>query len=258
MMLSNPTPYPEVNVLLADLLSRVQAILAGRFVGLYLYGSLASGDFDPATSDVDFLVVTTDELPSALVPALKAMHERLALGRSHWAQKLEGRYLPLAALRRLNPADPPRPCLNEGEFFLGGQGSDWVIQRHILREQGVALVGPSLRELIDPVSADDLRGAVRAILREWWLPLIEPVDPRLLRSDYQAFAVLSMCRALYTLETGAVISKPAAARWALSALGEPWRPLIQRALAWRPGEVLDELEPTRNFVRFTLGRALPK
>ena len=40
-----PTPYPEVNTVLLDLLSQLQAILGDRFVGLYLYGSLASGDF---------------------------------------------------------------------------------------------------------------------------------------------------------------------------------------------------------------------
>src|SRR5512135_1921727 len=100
---TTPTPYPEINALLEALLSGAQSVLGPSFVGLYLYGSLASGDFNPATSDVDFLVVTTDEVSSALVPALEAMHARLAAGANKWAQKLEGRYLPLPALRRLNP-----------------------------------------------------------------------------------------------------------------------------------------------------------
>jgi hypothetical protein len=253
-----PTPYPEINALLESLLSGAQSVLGQRFVGLYLYGSLASGNFNPATSDVDFLVVTTDEIPSALVPALEAMHARLAAGVNKWAQKLEGRYLPLPALRRLNPADPPRPCLNEGQFYLGRQESDWIIQRHILREQGVAVAGPSLQAWIDPVRPDDLRQAVAGILREWWLPLIESSDPRLRRSDYQAHAVLTMCRALHTLKFGAVVSKPAAARWAQAALGEPWPALIERALGWRPGEAFREMDATLALVRYTLHRALAK
>ena len=37
---------------------------------------------------------------------------------------------------------------------------------------------------------------------------------------YQAYAILSMCRVLYTLEFGTVVSKPAAARWAQGTLDE--------------------------------------
>ena len=253
--MAGPTLYPEVNALLDTLLSSAQSVLAGRFVGLYLYGSLASGDFDPATSDIDFLVVTADEIPAELVPALEAMHARLAAEGGKWAQKLEGRYLPLRALRRLNHSDPPRPCLNEGQFYLGRQESDWVIQRHVLREKGAAVAGPSLRPWIDPVQPDELRQAVTGILREWWLPLVELSDPRLRCSDYQAFAILTMCRALHTLNSGAIVSKPVAARWASAVLGEPWAPLIERALAWRPGEPFDALDQTREFIWYVLGRA---
>ena len=51
-----PTPYADVNAILRELMANVQPILADRFVGMYLYGSLAAGDFSPETSDIDFLV----------------------------------------------------------------------------------------------------------------------------------------------------------------------------------------------------------
>jgi hypothetical protein len=47
----------------------------------------------------------------------------------------------------------------------------------------------------------------------------------------QAFVVLTLCRLLYTLESGAVASKPGAARWAQQAVGPRWAGLIERALA---------------------------
>ena len=112
---------------------------------------------------------------------------------------------------------------------MGGHGSDWVIQSHILREHGIILSGPALRDLIDPVAPDDLRRAMRELLREWWAPMLHDTT-RLRSAEYQAYAVLTMCRALYTLETGAVASKPVAARWAQAALGEPRAVLIERAL----------------------------
>lgn len=70
----HPTPYPEANAVLQALLAGVQSVLGERLVGLYVHGSLAGGDFDPQRSDVDFLVVTTDELPGQVLAALEAMH----------------------------------------------------------------------------------------------------------------------------------------------------------------------------------------
>ncbi len=250
----HPTPYSDVNDVLHALLSSVQAVLGDRFVGLYLYGSLASGDFDPQTSDIDFVVVTAEEIPGETILALEAMHMRLWAGGSQWAKKLEGTYLPQAALRRYDPNDVARPSVNEGKFYLGSQGTDWVIQRHNLREQGVAVIGPPLQSLIDPVNPDDIRQAVQEFLREWWAPMLQ--NPVRLRSDvYQAYAVLTMCRALYTLQYGQIISKPAAARWAQETLGERWAGLIARASAWRPGAQMDRFNETLDFIRYTLNRS---
>ena len=68
-----PTPYPEVNELLHVLLSGVQTILGNHFIGMYLSGSLTSGDFDQ-DSDVDVVAVTDAEIPVDLFLALEAMH----------------------------------------------------------------------------------------------------------------------------------------------------------------------------------------
>ena len=48
-----PTSYPDINAVLDLLVLSVQTILGDCFVGLYLYGSLASGDFDLQRSDID-------------------------------------------------------------------------------------------------------------------------------------------------------------------------------------------------------------
>jgi hypothetical protein len=174
---------------LHELLFGAQAVLGDRLIGLYLYGSLASGDFDPQRSDIDFVVVTRGEVPQELVPALEELHKGLweggsQPGGSKWATKLEGAYISQAALRRYNPNDPPRPAVNEGRFYLDSQDSAWIIQRHILREHGVAVAGPPLRGMIDPVSVEALKRSVTGILLEWWAPMLEnPV--RLQTAEYQ-------------------------------------------------------------------------
>lgn len=250
-----PTTYPEINVVLAQLLVEVRAVLGDRFVGLYLHGSLASGEFNPHRSDIDFVVVTAGELPPETLPALAALHARLRAAGAPWAEKLEGSYLPQAALRRHDPAGAYYPALRvDGSFDVDGHGSDWVLQLEVLREHGVALAGPPPEALIDPAGPDDLRRAARATLREWWAPKL--TDPTLLRTrEYQAYAVLTMCRALYTLQFGAVAPKPVAAGWAREQLGGRWGGVIDRALAWPHGEQPDGLDETLDLIRFTLERS---
>ncbi len=248
----SPTPYPDVNALLEQLLKEVQAILKDRFVGLYLHGSLAYGDFDPRTSDIDFLVVTQGSLPEEAFAALKEMHARLRAGDHPWAQKMEGAYLPKDALRRHNPHGVLIPWLGvDGHFAWEGLGYDWIIQRWILREKGLAVVGPRLKPLIDPVGADEIRQAVRVNLCDWWTPPL-PSPKRFESGEYQAYAILTMCRSLYVLEFGRIASKPEAARWALKTLDEPWNGLVNAAAAWRPGTDFNRLDETLEFIRFTL------
>jgi hypothetical protein len=251
----HPTPYPDVNAVLYVLLSDVQAILGNQFVGMYLYGSLASGDFVPQRSDIDFVVVTDGKLADETLLALEAMHAHIAASGLKWARKLEGSYIPQHMLRRYDPADGPYPYINEGNFRVGRHGSDWIIQRHTLREQGVVLAGPAPRTLIQAVQPDDLRQGVLGFLREWWAPMIHNPDPRLRGSEYQAYAVLTLCRALYTLECGDVVSKSVAARWAQETIDARWRPLIKQALAWPDEAQLDHLSETLDFIRYALERS---
>jgi len=249
--LVNPTPYSDINALLQELLSSVRALLADQFVGLYLYGSLSTGDFDRERSDIDFVVATKDEPSEKAFQELHLMHERLDAGNSKWARKLEGAYIPLGSLRRHDPADAPHPFLNEGLFRIERLSSDWVIQRFVIREHGTVVAGPDPKPLVDPIQPEDLRNAVRAVLREWWLPNIE--DPwRLQRRDYQAYAVLTMCRALYTLRHCEIVSKPVSAQWASQTLDRRWMELIERAAAWRIDDGADDLTETLMFIRYTL------
>jgi predicted nucleotidyltransferase len=252
---TQPTSYPDANVLLQALLSDVQTVLGHHFVGLYVFGSLASGDFEPQRSDIDFVVVTADELPDELLPALEAMHARLTASGFKWATKLEGSYIPQRALRRYDPTRAQHPALRvDGSFHVDGHGSDWVIQRHVIREQGVVLAGPPPQTLIDPLQPNDLRRAALATLREWWAPQLQD-HTRLRSREYQAYATLTMCRVLYTLEFGTVVSKSIATRWAQQVLGEPWAALIERALAWPRGAQPGQLDETLDFIRYALERS---
>lgn len=251
----NPTAYASVNAILRLLLTKVQTILGQNFVGLYLHGSLAMGDFNLKRSDIDFLVVTNQEISDETLEALKMAHDVIRTSHSDWSDKLEGPYVPQAALRRFDPSQAIHPWLNRnGRLQREKFDSDWLIQLYILREYGICVAGPDLKTLIDPVEPVDLKRAQLAVLHEWWLPQLED-HKKLQSAEYQSYAILTMARALYTLRYGAIVSKPKAAEWTQETLGEPWAGLIRQALGWERGKTLNKLDQTLDFIRFTLKKS---
>jgi hypothetical protein len=96
-----------------------------------------------------------------------------------------------------------------------------------VREKGIPLFGPSPKPIIEPISKDEFIRSVKANAKAWrvWIN-----DMRTRKS--QAYAILTMCRALYTYKNGEQVSKQQAAVWAEQEFPE-WSKLIQNALLWR-------------------------
>jgi len=193
-------------------------------------------------------------LDEKTIAALGTMHQIIWNSGLKWAAKLEGSYIPLEHLPRFEKSSRAYPTVNEQKYFLASHGSDWIIQRHIIREQGVVLAGPDPKSMIDTVSPDDFRHAVTEILEEWWFPMLD--DPSWLRdrgTEYHAYAILTMCRSLYALEYGKVVSKPAAAVWAQNELGGKWLKVIDRSL--HGGDNKDEFplyDDAMALIRYTM------
>jgi hypothetical protein len=254
----SPIPFADVNDVLRTILSGARVILGQRLLAMYVEGSLALGDFDPADSDIDFVIVTDGKLAGDTFDALRVMHARFAASASRWATEIEGSYLPLTALRHFDPRHTwfPRIQRDPGEQLrIEEHASDWVIHRYVLREYGITLVGPAPHTLIDPVDPDELRRAMIAYMRhEWWASLLAD-PPRLHKSGAHRYVILTMCRVLYTLEHGAVVSKPAAARWAARGPAVRWRALIERAQITPSTMQPDEINATHALIRFTIESA---
>lgn len=192
------TSEPELNAVLAELLAGARSVLARRFVGLYLHGSLALGDFD-RHSDVDFVVAIDGEVDGGQLSALQDMHARIHALESRWAQHLEGSYITADALRRLHTGSPAHLYLDHGSRELVRSHHDnTVLHRYVLREHGVTLDGPDPASLIDPVPPERLRAAVIALLEPWMGGFL--ADPARLDNGWrQPYTVLTLCRMLYTL-----------------------------------------------------------
>jgi predicted nucleotidyltransferase len=240
--MDNSTPYPELNTVLEDLVTSVHDALGDAFVGAYLQGSLAVGDFDHH-SDVDFIVAVTDELSGEQVAALQAVHQRVYGLSSEWAQHLEGSYFPAAILRDYRQRGKPLWYLNHGSQSLGrSDHCNTVVVRCVVRGHGVVLAGPSPSTLIDPVPIDALRREIRGTIRDWGQWILD--HPQSYRNRfYQGYIVLNYCRMLHDLVEGRPGSKRAGATWAKANLDGVWSTLIDRAWGGRPNPALAVREP---------------
>lgn len=238
----HPTPYRELNQVLAKLVSQQQTLLPDMFLGAYLQGSFAVGDFD-RYSDVDFIIVLHDDLTSDQIDALQVMHGQIYELDSAWAQHLEGSYFPKGVLR-----DPLRRgqelwYLDHGaRSLVRSDHCNTLLVRWIVRERGIILAGPSPKNLLDPVSTEELKAEIFETLTTWGRQIMADPEPYNNRF-YQSFIVLNYCRMLHDLRRGRPGTKREGAEWAKTNLDPSWRALIDRAWDGRPYPARKVKEP---------------
>lgn len=255
--MNQPTPYPELNAVLIELLEGTRAILVENLVGLYLNGSFALGGFDD-DSDVDFIVVTETDVTEAQETALQAMHGSIYDLETPWAQHLEGSYITADLLKRSDPTHTALLYLDNGaRKLIRSDHCNTLVVRWTMREHGIALAGSDPKTLIDPVVPDELRQEAAAITHKWHLEI--EAEPEMLHNRWlQTYAVVTHCRMLYTVQNGTITSKPNAVNWARETLDSRFSGLIERAWADRPNPSLkskqqadpDESQRTLEFVRY--------
>ncbi|MDE3228294.1 MAG: DUF4111 domain-containing protein, partial [Chloroflexota bacterium] len=244
--------------LLDTLLAGMREALGANLVGIYLRGSLALGDFEPDASDVDFFAITTRPMTDAEFAALAALHAALSASPNPYGAHLEGPYLDRAAAWRYQPGQRMAAIARTEALAWSEPGANWVIERWVVRERGVTLLGPDPRTLIAPISADDLRAAARARLPDWANFARQTDDPEWqAHRGHKAYCVETMCRALHTIATGEAQTKPQAVAWALANLPEPWRATVARSRAWHGDPTRDDsLNPeVQRFILWAASQA---
>jgi predicted nucleotidyltransferase len=242
----------EVSALLQELGTRLPAVLGKSLVGVYLYGSLTQNAFDPARSDVDCLVVTRRDLSDAQFRRLDAWLARLRESNP-WASRLQTTFLVRGEVLRMNA----KACHYQfGVLRRGGSDGNPIVWLNVL-ESGVRLYGESPESFVPEITPEILFEALRRevdYLREELS--LKPQSEWRDMPFYRAYAVLTLCRILYTHAKGKVVSKPRAARWAVRNLPEGWRELVLRALAADYGWLGTKasLSRIRRFVAFAGAR----
>ncbi len=257
------TGYPDINDLLQLLLAQLQDMFGQKLVGLYLYGSLVTGDFDQQSSDIDLLAVTSTDINQQEFEILKRIHDDLVLQYPAWADRIEVAYLSVEALETFKSQTSRIAIISPGEpFHLKDAGKDWLMNWYSVRERGITLFGPSPKELIPLIAKAEFMQAVEVMLRGshaggWrdWINQTKMMRAR----KFQAYAILTLCRALYAHTKGEQVSKKQAALWAAKQFPQ-WASPINNALVWRAqwrDESVDHettLPETLTLIDFLIGQ----
>ncbi|MEZ4669269.1 MAG: DUF4111 domain-containing protein [Anaerolineae bacterium] len=223
------TSYPDINDLLNELLANVQVVLGNKLVGLYLYGSLVWGDFDHDTSDIDMLAATTADVDDDELEQLRLMHDAFAGRNPDWSDRIEVQYFSLDGLKHFREKASNMINISPGEPIHRIQaGIQWLTNWYFVQDYGITLYGPPPASFIPHIAKAEFIEAVHDHALDWREYVVHTKE----LPQYQAYAVLTLCRALYTTRNREQVSKKRAAEWAMEQLPEQ-AGLIQRAMVGR-------------------------
>ena len=232
-------PYPELREVLNTFVDEIKAELAGNLIGIYLVGSIASGDFD-LDSDIDFLVVTNTELTEADMKSLQDIQIKIHDIDCYPAKHLEGSYISISDLNNWTAVGKKKLYYFDNgstAYELSTHDNQWHV-RWILRERGITLVGQRPEEILQPIPLNEMFSEIKTtmlqVLKVFQDEITRPLGFWNSRFG-QSFAVLTYCRMLHTLHTGTVQSKKAGGKWAKQFVDPKWEEIIDQAWKEREG-----------------------
>ncbi len=235
------TIHKDVTDLICEFRAELQRIIKNKFYGLYLYNSVAMGNFEPESSDIDFIVVLNDILVDEEIDDLSILHNKLIDKHVH-GLKLDGMYLQQDMIGKMNNNIETYPYVKEGNLFKEGYFDINYITWWSLKEFEMAIDSPSIKDRLEEIEFKDIINTMRYNLNQYWLPKLE--DKEIFKEDmWVEFGVLTLSRIIYTLKEGGIISKKEACEFILKDSAE-WNDIVEEALAIRklqPRSVISDI-----------------
>ena len=222
--------YAQYGELLYDFVDATCKAFGDNLVGIYLHGSAAMGCFNPASSDIDLIVVIKDALDfdkrRAYIDDMVRLNAR--------APK---KGLEVSVVRRevCDPFVYPTPfefhfspmyldaCVNAPDEYARSVGhSDPDLAAHftVIRERGRVLLGEGIPAVFGEVDGKYYMDSI-------W------TDVSCSESDILSepvYIVLNLARVLAYTREGLVLSKAEGGKWALDNLPDEFKPTVESAL----------------------------
>ncbi len=223
----SPIPTKLLN-LLHDLGMQLPEILGRNLVGIYLYGSVTHSAFNPRRSDVDCLVVMRLELWDAQFRRLSAWLAQMEKSNP-WTMRLQISFLLKDQVLTMNS----KACHYQFGVLKRGSSDGNPIVWLDYQRSGKILYGSPPETFLPDITPEIFSAALDRELTY----LKEEISEK--RSSewrgvpmYRAYAVLTVCRILYSSEKRSIASKTAAAKWVLRKWPRRWTKIINQGVAY--------------------------
>lgn len=210
---------------------------------VYLYGSVALGDYVEGSSDIDFIAILRKPASEEDIRAIVKAHEKV---ESEFPNTdMMGAYLLLDDLGKPYHAIPSILTYYNRQVHTNGQGADLnPITWWILKKYGVRIYGSEITFTYD-VAVDDLVRYVVGNLNSYWVSWIHRLEHQLLSIDGSnqgqervseqldeavEWCTLGMLRQLYTIREHDIKSKVEAGYYGITVIPPQWHALIDEAI----------------------------
>lgn len=245
----------QVSALLHNLTTHLPVILGNNLVGIYLYGSLTQRAFNPQRSDVDCIVVTQRDLSNAQFRKLGDWLAQAAESNP-WVTRLQMSFLIKNEVLTMNS----KACLYQfGKLKRSASDGNPIIWLNVLKS-GAVLYGPRPESFVPAITPEILFQALERELGYLREEISEKPESEWRNvPSYRAYAVLTLCRILYSFRKDTIVSKQTAARWAIKHLPEEFAEIILQALDTgdakpRPNIPLNRI---KRFIKFADAQLRP-
>lgn len=234
-MLENLSVPETVKSCLASLHEHYRVVLGENLRGIYVHGSIAMGCFNPASSDIDVLVVVNDALSLDMKKQLGEIHLKLS---EECTSPIELSVILEDVLENFvyptpfefHYSDDHIETFRHGTIDLTTPRTDPDLAAHfvITKKYGVSLSGESAQNTFPDVPPENYLDSI-AKDAEWsYNNIMAGGDEGECRVP--TYGVLNFCRVLAFIDDQQITSKRSGGEWALAHLPDAYKPVIQEAL----------------------------
>ncbi len=227
---------PEsIQPLLQNYILQVNQQTPNLLTAFYIEGSIALDGFNEHFSDIDFIAILNRQITLVEIETLRSIHSTIEKIFPEW--RMSGSYFQVIDLSHFKDAPSQNLFFHDGVLQLHGHFELNSVEGWILKNHGIALIGPEPQTLGFSVDWNFLIQKMRDNLNSYWLSWAnQPQRILMLFSDWGIqWAVLGVLRQFYSFRENDITTKTKAGEYALTCLPEKWHRLIQEALDIRAG-----------------------
>lgn len=249
----------NIKQLLSDSSQQLQKILTTNLVGIYLYGSLAMGGYNPETSDIDILVALKNKLnQDARADIIKVA---LKISEKATGGGVEMTFVTLNNLKNFQYPTPIELYFSTDlkERFLNGKAdasrstldNGLAVNITLTKQRGICLFGEPINLVMPDISKEYFLKAAISDFDWSYNNVMKGKDNG--KGWVPNYAVLNACRLLAYIKEELIATKTEGGLWGKKNLPKEYKPIILAALKdYRKKDKanLVDLELLKRFMRF--------